>query len=169
VTPKPLPFETLHGESTIRFLGSVYATARTSVVVFLTGKHLLLLPGVFISYGMIREVGQGSRSSERMGGYDRFISLLFYVLQIIYVSYVHLYCFVCNHEFISYVLSYHIMTCLMPVNASNMSYLTVILIMLLSIYFQLFRHNACTMFICLLYLYDSYSLCSHVSYCYEYI
>jgi hypothetical protein len=28
VPPKPLPFETLHGGSTIRFLGSVYATAR---------------------------------------------------------------------------------------------------------------------------------------------
>jgi hypothetical protein len=30
VPPKPLPIETLHGESAIRFLGSVYATARTS-------------------------------------------------------------------------------------------------------------------------------------------
>jgi hypothetical protein len=58
----PLPFETLHGGSTIRFLGSVYATARTSVVVFITIKHLLL-PG-----RMTREVGQGSGSSERMGG-----------------------------------------------------------------------------------------------------
>jgi hypothetical protein len=58
---------------------------------------------------MTREAGQGSGSSERMGGYDRFISLLFYVLQIIYVSYVHLCCFICNHEFISSVLSYYIM------------------------------------------------------------
>jgi hypothetical protein len=34
---------------------------------------------------MTREAGQGSRSSERMEGYDCFISLLFYVLQIIYM------------------------------------------------------------------------------------
>jgi hypothetical protein len=115
----PLSFETLHGGSAIRFLGSIYATARTSVVIFITGKHLL--PG-----GMTREVGQGSGSSERMGGYDRFISLLFYVLQIIYVSYVHVYCFVCNHEFISSVLSYYIMICLMSVHASNMLYVLMI-------------------------------------------
>jgi hypothetical protein len=42
-----------------------------------------------------------------MGGYDQFISLLFYVLQIIYVSYIHLCCFICTHEFISSVLSYY--------------------------------------------------------------
>jgi hypothetical protein len=56
---------------------------------------------------MTREAGQGSASSERMGGYDQFISLLFCVLQIIYVSYIHLYCFICIHEFISSVLSYY--------------------------------------------------------------
>jgi hypothetical protein len=56
---------------------------------------------------MTREAGQGSGSSERMGGYDRFISLLFYVLQIIYVSYVHLCCFIHSREFISSVLSYY--------------------------------------------------------------
>jgi hypothetical protein len=28
VPPKPVPFETLHGGSAIRFLGSVYATAQ---------------------------------------------------------------------------------------------------------------------------------------------
>ena len=39
-----------------------------------------------------------------MGGYNRFISLLFYVLQIIYV---HLCCFICSHEFISSGLSYY--------------------------------------------------------------
>jgi hypothetical protein len=77
---------------------------------------------------MTREVGQGSGSSERMRVYDRFISLLFYVLQIIYVSYVHVYFFVCNHEFISSVLSYYIMTCLMSVHASNMLYLFVLIL-----------------------------------------
>jgi hypothetical protein len=129
VPPKPLMFENLHGESAIWFLGSVFTTARTSVVVFLTGKHLLLLfPGVLISYGMTRDVGQGSGSLERMGGYARFISLPFYVLQIIYVSYVQLYCFVCNHIFIPYVMSYHIMTCLMPIHASNIPYLFVLIL-----------------------------------------
>jgi hypothetical protein len=63
-------------------------------------KHLL--PG-----DMTREAGQGSGSSERMGGYDQFISLLFYVLQIIYVSYIHSFCFICSNDFILSVLSYY--------------------------------------------------------------
>jgi hypothetical protein len=90
-----------------------------------SGKHLLL-HGVFIPYGMTREVGQGSGSSERMGGYDQFISLLFYVFQIIYV--VHLYCFIYSHEFMQFILSYHIMTCLISVHASNMLYLFVLIL-----------------------------------------
>jgi hypothetical protein len=44
---------------------------------------------------MTREAGQGSRSSERMGGYDE------------YVSYIHLCCFICTHKFVSSVLSYY--------------------------------------------------------------
>jgi hypothetical protein len=63
-----------------------------------------------------------------MEWYDHFSSLPFYVLQIIYVSYVHLYCFVCIHEFIQSVLSYHIMTFLMSVHASNISYLFVLIL-----------------------------------------
>jgi hypothetical protein len=63
-----------------------------------------------------------------MEGYDRFISLLFYVLQIIYVSYVNVYCFLCNHEFISSVLSYYIMSYLMSVHACNMLYLFVLIL-----------------------------------------
>jgi hypothetical protein len=55
---------------------------------------------------MTREAGQGS-GSERMGGYDQFISLLFCVLQIIYVSYIHLCYFICSNEFISSVLLYY--------------------------------------------------------------
>jgi hypothetical protein len=74
----------LHGGSAIRFLGSVYATAQNI-------------------YDMTKEVGQGS-GSERMGGSDQFISLLFCILQIIYVLYMHLYCFIYSKEFISYVL-----------------------------------------------------------------
>jgi hypothetical protein len=42
-----------------------------------------------------------------MRGYDQFISLLFCVLQITYVSYIHLYCFICSHVFISSVLSFY--------------------------------------------------------------
>jgi hypothetical protein len=87
VPPKPVPFETLHGGSAIRFLGSVYATAQN------------------IS-NMTKEAGQGSGSSERIRGYDRFIYLLFCVLDIIYVSYIHLCCFICRNDFILYVPSY---------------------------------------------------------------
>jgi hypothetical protein len=77
VPPKPVPFETLHGGSAIRFLGSVYATAQN------------------IS-NMTKEAGQGSGSSERIGGYDRFI----------YVSYILLCCFICRNDFILSILSY---------------------------------------------------------------
>jgi hypothetical protein len=117
---KPLSFETLHGGSAIRFLGSVYATAQRPSL------SSSLVPGVFTPYGMASKVGQGSRSLERMGGYDQFSSLLFYVLHIIYV--VHLYCFIYNHEFISFVLSYDIITGLMSVHASNMLYLFVLIL-----------------------------------------
>ena len=106
--PEPLPFETLHEGSTIRFLGSVYATAQS------------LLPA-----DMTSEVGQGSRSSERMAGYDQFISLLFFILQIIYV---HTCCFIYSHKFIQSVLSYYIMTCLMPDHTSNMINLFVLIL-----------------------------------------
>ena len=45
---KPLPFETLHEGSTIRFLESVYATAQTAAVVRARLPHVgaggLLLP-----------------------------------------------------------------------------------------------------------------------------
>jgi hypothetical protein len=75
---------------------------------------------------MTREVGQGSGSSERMGGYDQFISLLFYVFQIIYV--VHLYSFIYSHEIIQFVMSNHFMTCLMSVHASNILYLFVLIL-----------------------------------------
>ena len=86
--PKPVLFETLHGGSTIRFLGSVYATAQNI-------------------FNMTKEAGQGSGSSERMGGYDQFIYLLFCVLEIIYVSYIHLCCFIFTNDFILSVLSYY--------------------------------------------------------------
>jgi hypothetical protein len=88
VPPKPVPSETLHGGSAIRFLGSVYATAQN------------------IS-NMTKEAGQGSGSSERIRGYDRFVYLLFCVLDIIYVSYIHLCCFICRNDFILSVLSYY--------------------------------------------------------------
>jgi hypothetical protein len=74
---------------------------------------------------MTSEVGQGSRSSERMAGYDQFISLLFFILQIIYV---HTCCFIYSHKFIKSVLSYYIMTCLMPDHTSNMINLFVLIL-----------------------------------------
>jgi hypothetical protein len=42
-----------------------------------------------------------------MRGYDQFIFLLFCVLEIIYVSYIHLCCFICSNDFILSVLSYY--------------------------------------------------------------
>jgi hypothetical protein len=74
--------------SAIRFLESVYATAQNI-------------------FNMTKEAGQGSGSSERIGGYDQFIYLLFCVLEIIYVSYIHLCCFIFTNDFILYVLSYY--------------------------------------------------------------
>ena len=92
-----------------------------------------------------------------MGGYDRFISLLFYVLQIIYVSYVHVYCFVCNHEFISSVLSYYIMTCLMSVHASNMLYLFVLILQSCCLCCYLFIFN-CSVSLYAYYIYMIYMI-----------
>jgi hypothetical protein len=77
---------------------------------------------------MTSEVGQGSRSSERMGEYVQFISLLFYIPQIIYVTYIHTCCFIYSHKFIQSVLSYYIMTCLMSVHTSNMINLFVLIL-----------------------------------------
>jgi hypothetical protein len=65
-----------------------------------------------------------------MGGYDQFISLLFYVLQIIYVSYIHLCCFICSNDFILYVLSYY-----------NMLYLSVLILQSYCLYCYLFIFN----------------------------
>jgi hypothetical protein len=73
---------------------------------------------------MTSEVGQGSRSSERMGGYDQFISLLFFILQIIYV---HTCCFIYSHKFIQSVLLYY-----------NMLYLSVLILQSSCLYCYLF-------------------------------
>jgi hypothetical protein len=116
---------------------------------------LVLLPGLFIPYDMTREVGQGSGSSKRMGGYDQFSSLLFYVLQFIYV--VHLYCFIYSHEFIQYVLSYHIMTCLMFVHASNMLYLFVLILQSCCLCCYLFIFN-CFVSLYAYYIYMVYMI-----------
>jgi hypothetical protein len=121
--------------SAIRFLRSVYATAQN-----------------------IREAGQGSGLSERMRGYDQFISLLFCVLQIIYVSYIHLCCFICTHEFISSALSYY-----------NMLHLLVLILQSCYLCCYLLIFQLFSQFICLSYLYDSYNLCSHDPYYYGYI
>jgi hypothetical protein len=65
-----------------------------------------------------------------MGGYDQFISLLFYVLQIIYVSYIHLCCFICSNDFILSILSYY-----------NMLYLSVSILQSCCLCFYLFIFN----------------------------
>jgi hypothetical protein len=108
---------------------------------------------------MTREVGQGSGSSERMGGNDQFSSLLFYVMQIIYVSYVHRCCFVCSHEFIQIVLSYHIMTFRMHVHAINIPYMFVLILQSCFLYCYLFSFSCSIMLhIPCLYVYYIYMI-----------
>jgi len=107
VPPKLLSFKTLHEGSTIRFLWSDYATAQSTAVVRLpqAGSGGFLLPGgkiVFILY--IIEIGQGSGSSERMGGYDPFIFLLCFVFLFVHVAVVCLVCCACYPSSVSYVL-----------------------------------------------------------------
>jgi hypothetical protein len=109
---------------------------------------------------MTREVGQGSGSLERMGGYDQFRSLLFYVLQIIYVSYVHFCYFVCSHEFIQTVLSYHIM---MSVHAINISYLFVLILQSCCLYWYLFIFS-CSIMLHVSCLYAYYIYMIHMFY-----
>jgi hypothetical protein len=121
---KPLPFETLHEGSAIRFLGSVYATARVVAAVRrLLPRVLCLLPFI-ISYDMMKEVGQGSGSSERMGGYDWFISLF----QIMLVSVVYPCCFKRCYESVSFVQLYRF--CLYSVSVSAIRYMLCLLVSL---------------------------------------
>jgi hypothetical protein len=106
----------------------------------------------FFLRDLTREAGQGSRSSERMGGYDQFISLLFCVLQIIYVSYIHLCCFICSHKFISSVLSYY-----------NMLYLFVLILQSCCLYCYLFIFS-CSIIIHVPCLYAYYIYMIHMLY-----
>jgi hypothetical protein len=101
---------------------------------------------------MTREAGQGSGSSERMGGYDQFMFLLFCVLQIIYVSYIHLYCFICSHVFISSILSYY-----------NMLYLFVLVLQSCCLCSYLFIFS-CSIIILVPCLYACYIYMSHMLY-----
>jgi hypothetical protein len=78
-----------------------------------------------------------------MRGYDLFSSLLFYVLHIIYVSYVHLCCFIRSNDFILSVLPYY-----------NMLYLSVLVL-----------QSCC--FCCYLFIF-SYSIIIHVPCLYVY-
>jgi hypothetical protein len=94
---------------------------------------------------MTSEAGQGSGSSERMRGYDQFISLLFYVLQIIYVSYIHLCCFICSNDFISSILSYY-----------NMLYLSVLILQCLCFYLFIFN---CSVSLYAYHIYMIHMLC----------
>jgi hypothetical protein len=65
-----------------------------------------------------------------MRGYDQFISLLFCVLQITYVSYIHLCCLICSHVFILSVLSFY-----------NMLYLFVLVLQSCCLYYYLLIFN----------------------------
>jgi hypothetical protein len=80
-----------------------------------------------------------------MRGYDQFISLLFYVLQIIYVSYIHLCCFICSNDFISSILSYY-----------NMLYLSVLILQCLCFYLFIFN---CSVSLYAYHIYMIYMLC----------
>jgi hypothetical protein len=106
---------------------------------------------------MTREAGQGSGSLERMRGYDQFSFLLFYVLQSIYVLYIHLCCFVCSHRIIQTVLLYYIMTCLMFVHASNMLYLFVLILQSCCLCCYLFILN-CSVSLHAYYIYMIYMI-----------
>jgi hypothetical protein len=101
---------------------------------------------------MTRKVGQGSGSSKRMGGYDQFSSLLFYVLQIIYV---HLCCFICSHRIIQTVLSYHIMIFLMPIHTIKISYMFVLILQSCCLCCYLFIFN-CSVSLYAYYIYMIY-------------
>jgi hypothetical protein len=136
VPPKPVPFETLHGGSAIRFLGSVFAIAQ-----FATAQNIS---------NMSKEAGQGSGSSKRIGGYDQFIYLLFCVLEIIYVSYIHLCCFICRNDFILPVLSYY-----------NMIDLSVLILQSCCLCFYLFIFN-CSVSLHVYRIYMLYALMIHI-------
>jgi hypothetical protein len=101
---------------------------------------------------MTREAGQGSGSSEYMGGYDQFISLLFCVLQITYILYIHLCCFICSHVFISSVLSFY-----------NMLYLFVLVLQSCCLYCYL-RIFSCSVIIHEPCLYTYYIYMIHMLY-----
>jgi hypothetical protein len=87
-----------------------------------------------------------------MDGYDQFISLLFCIQLIIYVSYIHLYCFICRHEFISSVLSYY-----------NMLYLFVLILQSCCLCCYLFIFS-CSIIIHVSCLYAYYIYMIHMLY-----
>jgi hypothetical protein len=87
-----------------------------------------------------------------MGGYDHIISLLFCVLHIIYVSYIHLCCFICSHEFISSILSYY-----------NMLYLFVLILQSCCLCCYLFIFS-CSIIILVPCLYAYYIYMIHMLY-----
>jgi hypothetical protein len=64
------------GDRQLGFWGASTRLPNVRRCLFFTGSWRLR---------MAREVGQGSGFSERMGGYDKFSSLLFYIFHIIYV------------------------------------------------------------------------------------
>ena len=141
-------------------MGSVYATAQSTAVVRLpqAGSDGFLLSGgkiVFILY--IMEVGQGSGSSERMGGYDPFIFLLCFVFLFIHVAVVCLFCCAYYPGYVSYVLP--CIFCFYFIYVSGISYMSCLLVSLVKL----------KRFICC-YLYVSLVVQSlRLIYCFSYV
>jgi hypothetical protein len=95
-----------------------------------------------------------------MGMYDQFISLLFFILQIIYV---HSCCFIYSHKFIQSDLSYYIMTCLMPDHTSNMIKLFVLILQSYCLCCYLFTFS-CSIIVHVPCLYAYYIYMIHMLY-----
>jgi hypothetical protein len=95
-----------------------------------------------------------------MREYDQFISLLFYILQIIYI---HTCCFIYSHKFIQFVLSYYIMTCMMSDHTSNMVNLFVLILQSCCLCCYLFVFS-CSIIIHVSCLYAYYIYMIHIFY-----
>jgi hypothetical protein len=97
VPPKPLPFKTLHRGSTIRFLGSIYATAQHPSL------YSSLVTSVFISYGWQEKLDKDQDPRNAWKGminsvhYYFTFCILYMFISI--VSYVALFC----HIIIGYI------------------------------------------------------------------
>jgi hypothetical protein len=107
--PKPLSFDTLHGWSIIRFLGSVYMTAWTGTAArrcLPHGWHLLLLPGEEMSSSLTKWREKLDKDLDHQSAWDYFMfsRLYMFLLFISTVSYVAMSLF---HLFY-HIVSWHV-------------------------------------------------------------